>query len=129
MELKNGKITKVLEKETGTKKDGSGQWVKQQFVVETNEKYNNLYCFELFGDEKVDNFNKHNKVGDFVDVDFNVSTNEWKGKYFTSLQAWKVFKSDANGLEVVDAETVATYTKNKPQPTNVELEADSDLPF
>jgi hypothetical protein len=129
MELKNGKITKVLEKETGTKKDGSGQWVKQQFVVETNEKYNNLYCFELFGDEKVDNFNKYNKVGDLVDVDFNVSTNEWKGKYFTTLQAWKVFKSDANGLEVVDAETVATYTKNKPQPTNVELEADSDLPF
>jgi hypothetical protein len=49
----------------------------------------------LFGDEKVENFNKYNKVGDSVKVDFNVSTNEWQGKYFTSLQAWKVYKADA----------------------------------
>jgi single-strand DNA-binding protein len=97
MELKNAKITKILEKVTGEKKDGSGQWVKQSFVVETSEQYNNLYCFELFGDEKVDKFNQYNKVGSVVDVDFNVSTNEWQGKYFTTLQAWKIFKSDSDG--------------------------------
>jgi len=91
-----GKITKVLEKITGTKKDGSGTWEKQNFVLETTEQYNNLYCFELFGAEKIENFTKYNKVGDSVKVDFNVSTNEWQGKYFTSLQAWKVFKADDN---------------------------------
>lgn len=89
-----GKITKMLEKVTGEKKDGSGQWVKQSFILETEETYNNLYCFEVFGDDKVEQLNKFNKVGDLVDVDFNVSTNEWQGKYYTSLQAWKVFKSD-----------------------------------
>ena len=96
MEVKQLKITKVLEKITGQKKDGSGDWVKLSFVGETDEQYNNLYCFELFGDEKVDNFEKYNKVGSVVDVDFNVSTNEWKDKYYTSLQAWKVFKSDTS---------------------------------
>ena len=90
-----GKITKVLDKVTGQKKDGSGDWVKQSFVVETSEQYNNLYCFEVFGDEKVENLNKYNKVGDDVKVDFNVSTNEWQGKYFTTLQAWKIFKAEA----------------------------------
>jgi hypothetical protein len=89
-----GKITKILDKQTGTKKDGSGEWVKQSFTLETDEKYNNLYCFEVFGDEKVENLNKYNKVGDSVSVEFTVSTNEWKGKYFTSLQAWKVMKSE-----------------------------------
>ena len=29
-----------------------------------------------------------------VKVDFNVKTNEWKDKYFTSLDAWKVFKAE-----------------------------------
>lgn len=91
-----GKITKILEKQTGQKKDGSGEWVKQSFTLETEEKYNNLYCFEVFGEEKVENLNKYNKVGDSVSVEFNVSTNEWKGKYFTSLQAWKVMKAEAN---------------------------------
>ena len=91
-----GKITKILDKQTGAKKDGSGEWVKQSFTLETDEKYNNLYCFEVFGDEKVENLNKYNKVGDSVSVEFNVSTNEWKGKYFTSLQAWKVMKSESS---------------------------------
>mgnify|MGYP003658799389 CR=1 FL=1 len=89
-----GKITKVLDKITGQKKDGSGEWVKQSFVLETTEQYNNLYCFELFGDEKVENFNKYNKVGSDAKVDFNVSTNEWQGKYFTTLQCWKIFKAE-----------------------------------
>lgn len=102
----NGKITKVLAKETGQKKDGSGEWVKQLFLVETTEQYNNVYCFEIFGAEKVDNFNKYNKVGSNVKVDFNVNTNEWNGKYFTTLSAWKVFKYDgetSNGVPIPSA--------------------------
>ncbi len=113
-----GKITKVLDKVTGTKKDGSGEWVKQSFTLETTEQYNNIYCFELFGDEKVDNFNKYNKIGDSVKVDFNVSTNEWQGKYFTSLQAWKVFKAEAQ-------ETPAPF---EPAPVLNDAPED-DLPF
>jgi Pyruvate/2-oxoacid:ferredoxin oxidoreductase delta subunit len=123
MELKNAKITKILEKETGTKKDGTGDWVKQKFIVKTTEKYNNVYCFELFGDEKVNNFNKYNKVGDLVDVDFNVSTNEWKGKYFTTLQVWKVFKTDVNNIDVKSEKVEAT---NRVYDVK---EEQSDLPF
>jgi hypothetical protein len=28
-------------------------------------------------------------------VDFNVGCNEWNGKYFTKLSAWKIFKADS----------------------------------
>lgn len=89
-----GKITKFLDQVTGQKKDGSGEWVKQSFILETSEQYNNLYCFEVFGKEKVDNLNKFNKVGDTVTVEFNVQTNEWQDKYFTSLQAWLIKKPE-----------------------------------
>jgi len=87
-----GKIEKVLEAKKGTSKKSGEEWISQEFVVKTGDKYNNLYCFNIFGQEKVDNFAKYNKVGDAVKVSFNVSTNEWQGKYFTSLQAWSVFK-------------------------------------
>ena len=66
---------------------------------------NNLYALEVFGEEKVDKFLKFNKVGQDVDVEFNVSCNEWKGKYFTSLQAWKVFKAEK--IEEPQLETVS----------------------
>ncbi len=97
-----GKITTIKTKEQGTSKNGKA-WSKVQFLLETDESYNNLYCFELFQmddqeEEKkkvVDNFLKFNKVNTIVDVDFNVKTTEWKGKHFVSLSAWKVFKAEA----------------------------------
>ncbi len=81
---------KSLKYKKEKKKDGSGQWEKQLFLLRTQEQYNNLYCFEIFGDQKVDNFAKFNKVGQEVTVEFNVNTSEHQGKYYTTLSAWKI---------------------------------------
>ena len=98
-----GKITKINEVEKGTTKTDKS-WSKVTFLVETTEDYNNLYCFNIFSMDdaeknNVENFTKFNKVGQEVDVDFNVKTTEWKDRYFTELSAWKVFKSDAKAEE------------------------------
>lgn len=106
-----GKLEKFLPVQKGTKKDG-GEWQKQLFLVRTTEEYNNLYCFEVFGDEKVENLTKYQKEGDDVKVIFNVSTNEWKEKYFTSLSAWRI--------EKVGSET---------PPVKAESEDENPLPF
>ena len=100
-----GKITKVLDTQKGTSAAGK-DWQKLSFILETTEDYNNLYCFDVFGDEKVEQFLKYNKVGQDVDVSFNVQTNEYKGKYYTSLQSWKIFKAEAGetALEVAQDE-------------------------
>lgn len=89
-----GKITKFLEVQSGTSSSSGNEWSKQNFIVETEDQYNNVYCFEVFGAEKVENLTKFQKVGDTVKVLFNVNTNEWKGKYFTSLSAWRIEKVD-----------------------------------
>jgi len=86
-----GKIEKFLDVEKGTSKDGK-EWQKQSYLVETTEQYNNLCCLEVFGTEQVEKLTKYNKVGDNVKVQFNVKTNEWKGKYYTSLQSWRIEK-------------------------------------
>jgi hypothetical protein len=111
-----GKITKVLEKQTG--KSPKGEWVKQLFILDNNANYNNIFCFEIFGQEKVDNFAKYNKLGDVVEVEFNVSTNEWQGKYFTTLQAWKIMKAKAEDVQDAPFETIAADQDRK-----------DDLPF
>mgnify|MGYP001006956209 FL=1 len=99
-----GKLEKFLPIQKGTKKDG-GEWQKQSFLVKTTEEYNNLYCFEVFGDEKVENLTKYQKEGDQVKVVFNVQTNEWKDKYFTSLSARRI--------EKISGETTATETEEE----------------
>jgi hypothetical protein len=103
--------------QSGTSKAGK-EWTKLSFLLETTEEYNNLYCFDVFGDEKVENFNKYNKVGQEVDVEFNVKTNEWNDKYFTSLDAWKIFKAEVDGIKVDD-----------PDPEVLVGGEENDLPF
>tara|TARA_R110002033_G_scaffold60171_1_gene110187 strand:+ start:1878 stop:2201 length:324 start_codon:yes stop_codon:yes gene_type:complete len=87
-----GTIDKIGEVTEGTSKAGKA-WKKVEFVLITKDEYNNLYAFTIFGEEKVDKFIKYNKVGNEVDVDFNVETREYNDKYYTNLQAWKIFKA------------------------------------
>ena len=113
-----GSIKKFLAVESGTAKASGKEWQKQNFIVANNDGYEGkeqIFCFEVFGEEKVSNLTKFQKEGDSVKVSFNIGTNEWKDKYFTSLSAWRIEKSDA--------ETVPS----QPQPV-VEVEA-GDLPF
>ena len=93
-----GKIEKVMDVESGTSKAGN-EWKKTSFVLKTEGEYNNLYVFDVFGEEKVDNFMQYNKVGSDVEVSFNVRTNEYKEKYYVSLDAWKIFKATADVKE------------------------------
>lgn len=110
----SGKITKVLPLESGQTKAGA-EWQKQSFIVTSDAQYNNTYCFEVFGVEKVENFNKFNKVGDNVTVEFNVNCNEYQGKYYTTLSAWKISK--AQGEPVFSGnENLGAEDPNNPLP-------------
>jgi hypothetical protein len=111
LEIK-GTLTKIGEIVEGTGKDGA-PWQKLIYTVETDQTYNNLYAFEVFSHEKVEQFKKYNVVGNKVSVKFNVSTNEWQGKYFTTLQSWRCTKDDAPAA----------------QKEMVQAEAEDDLPF
>ena len=109
-----GKVEKILPVVKGTTKAGA-EWQKLEFVIKTDDEYNNIYCFEIFGDEKVEAFNKFTKLNDMVDVKFNVKCNEWKDKFYTSLAAWSVFKAEAaEAFEPVSA---------------LEPNSDIDIPF
>ena len=116
-----GKIKKVLDKQEGVSK-AKKEWVKQSFVVSNNDGYEGkevVYCFEIFGAEKVDKFNQFQKVGDDVDVNFSISTNEWTDpktkevKYFTSLSAYGVFKVDSTSTPAPDYKLVSADELNE----------------
>ena len=109
----NGTIKVMLPIEEGTSKSGN-DWKKSGFVVTTGGDYPKDVAFSVFGEEKVNNLMKFNKVGQVVDVSFNVESREYKGRYYTDLQAWKIFGSE---------------NKTKlPAATN-EVSEVSDLPF
>lgn len=115
-----GKIIEILPTETGTSKSGK-DWKKLTFAIDTGEQYNNIIAFEVFGDEKCDNFVKYNKVDKTVDVEYNISSNKWQSKYFTSLQAWKITNANDTQTALEQGKAVIDAV--------FEPEDDPDLPF
>lgn len=108
-----GKITKVLEIDTGTSKAGK-DWQKSGFVIDTGKEYNPDVCFSLFGNDKIDMINAYD-VGQEVVVSFNVSSREFNGKYYHNLDAWRI--------------QLATTTVSKGGIVDNAPAGDDDLPF
>lgn len=85
MEL-TGKVIAVLDVQSGTSNAGN-EWKKQEFVVETTEQYPKKCCFTLFNKTEL-----CPSVGDEVTVSFDINANEYKGRWFNSVNAWNVRK-------------------------------------
>ena len=126
-DLNGATITDILEVKEGVSKAKGTPWKAIEFVCDTGEQYNNLFCFKIFQGEKntkVDDFVSGFGVNDKVDVVFNVNTNRWEKegnvKYFVGLDVYKVNKVmagvDNTGSSMDDSEY-------PPQPD------DEDLPF
>ena len=101
-DFKVGRIKKFLDVQTGVGKQSGNPWTSQEFILANNDGWEGkekIFCFKVFGEDKVEQLTKFNKVGDEVKVLYNVSTNESKGKYYTSLNSWRVEKIDASGVE------------------------------
>jgi single-strand DNA-binding protein len=61
---------------------------KRVFVIETSEKYPQKIPIELVKDN-VDMLAENN-IGDMLKVHFNYRGNEYNGKYYLNLVAWRV---------------------------------------
>ena len=57
MKVEKLKVTVIGEVQKGTSKAGK-DWQKMTFVGQTEEEYNNTFAFEIFGEEKIENFVK-----------------------------------------------------------------------
>ena len=102
MELKNVEILKIGELKTFASGFSLVEWV----VKEDSSQYPQelqLQCSK----EKAENLIKYNKVGDRVDVSINLRGRSWlkegepeeNRKWFNTIEAWKVFKTDSASQE------------------------------
>jgi hypothetical protein len=101
---------------------------KREFVVTTKEQYPQDLKFELVKD-KISLIEKY-KTGDDVKVSFNLRGNEYNGRYFVNLGAWKI---DANTQVTAPPPMNAIpgmVSTPAPAPTSAPpLPEDDDLPF
>ena len=83
-----GKIIVVYDAEGGISKRTGNSWKKQEFVLETIEQYKKKIPFEVFGEERIKNFNL--QLNDVVTIKFDVDSSEYKGKYYAKCTCFGI---------------------------------------
>lgn len=83
-----GKVTNILPMRSGV--SARGEWKSQEFVITTEEQYPKMVCFQVFGEDKINSFAL--QIGEVVKVSFDISAHEYQGRFFNSVNAWKVEK-------------------------------------
>ena len=72
-----GKVIAVLEPRGGVSKTGN-EWKVQEYVIETHDQYPKKMCFDVFGADKIAQFNI--QAGEELNVFFDVDAREWNGR-------------------------------------------------
>ena len=128
-----GKVVAVLELQSGTSKKGS-EWKKRDFVIETlDEKFPKKVCFTLFGDRA----DACPAIDSVVNVSFDIDAHEYNGKWFNSVNAWKVEPAHAQQQAApqqaeptprtsIPPVQSAHVVNSNPSPSN---SSSTDLPF
>lgn len=127
-----GLVLEIIDK-SGTSKAGS-QFVASQIVVTDGAKeYPQTVVFDTFGD-KFSNI----KAGDEVEVSYNFKANEYNGRWYNKVNAWKINVmstkgaptepvSDPLGLESTEPSLV--YTSTQTDGVGAAEGQEDDLPF
>ena len=87
----NVKLIQVFPVQTITSRDGSKSWQKQEFLTETidNSQYPRKICFTLFGDNRVGIVDQY-QPNTLINVSFDLQSRESNGRWFSSIDAWRV---------------------------------------
>ena len=83
-----GRIIAVLPERSGTSSRTGSEWKVASYVLETQEQYPKKMCFEVFGSDRIQNFNI--QVGEMMTVSFDIDAHEYNGRWFNSIRAFRV---------------------------------------
>lgn len=87
MELQ-GKVIVVCEPRSGVSKSTGNAWMTQDYVIETHEQFPKRMMFNVFGEDKIKQFNI--QMGEEINVFFDINAREYQGKYYNDIRAWRI---------------------------------------
>ena len=126
-----GNLVKVLSEVTGQGKNGA--WVKQDFVLETEDQYPKKACFTAWGDKATDL--KTFSLGEKLRVTFSVESREYNERWYTDLRAFKIDQMSEGSSTVSSSVPAQNQGSSSPRPAPPVADLpsfsadDQDLPF
>ena len=122
-----GKVIAVLEARSGVAKSTGNSWMVQQYVIETHDQYPKKMCFDVFGEDKIKQFNI--QQGEELNVSFDIDAHEWQGKWFNSIRAWRVDRVSADAVMAPQQQPMAAPAAPAVPADFSQGDSSDDLPF
>lgn len=138
MELQ-GRIIKVCELRKGVSRTSGNPWASQDYVIETHDQYPRRMVFNVFGEEKIKNFNI--QEGEELTVSFDIDAREYNNRWFNDIRAWRVDRTTSQAQQPMPsygqpAQQPAPYAQPAPAPQSAppvmpapQTDPVDDLPF
>lgn len=130
-----GKVIAVLPERSGV--SARGEWKSKTYVIETQEQYPKKMAFDVFGADRLAQFNIQS--GEEILVSFDIDAHEYQGRWFNSIRAWNVTKVSQQAMaSSANAAGVANPTNQQnlfpPEQQSAQQQAQQrgnsdDLPF
>ena len=89
MEL-TGRIIAVMEPRSGVSARTGNAWMTQEYVLEGPGQYPKRCVFNLFGEDRIKQFNIQN--GEDLTVQFDIDAREYQGRWFNDIRAYNVIR-------------------------------------
>jgi len=99
-------------------------------VLETHDQYPRKMCFNLFGVDKIEQFNI--QLGEELTVSFDIDCRQWQDRWFNDIRAWKVERvgAQAPAAQAPVAESAAPFPPASAAPVDFTAgDEKDDLPF
>ncbi|NDV58363.1 DUF3127 domain-containing protein [Bacteroides sp. 519] len=118
-----GRIIAVLSPKSGVAKATGNEWKAQEYVIENHDQYPKKMCFEVFGQDRIEQFAI--QMGEELTVSFDIDARQWQDRWFNSVRAWKVERVNA-GTQAPGAFPPPPATAT---PEFIPGDVNDDLPF
>ena len=130
----SGKVIIKLPPQSGVSQRTGTPWMTQVFVIETSGRNPKKIPFEVFGEDKIKQFDI--QMGDEATIQFNIEGSEYNGRWYAHIKCYnytKVGSSATVPAATPPARPAAAPTHSvPPQPPLFPPEQnniDDDLPF
>jgi hypothetical protein len=92
----SGKIIQVLPERSGVSQRSGTEWKLGQYVLETFEQYPKKCMFEVFGSDRIAQFNI--QAGQSLTISIDIDAREYNGRWYNQIRAFKVMPYDPTAI-------------------------------
>ena len=132
-----GVIIKEYPPREGVSKSSGNAWKSQDYVIQTRDAYPRTCLFNVFGADRIEQFNI--QQGDTVHVWLDINARAWQDRYFNDIRAFRVDHIDPNAVNTgamptqpasnLGAAPQAAAPQADPFSGSVGGDSNNDLPF